>query len=88
MKMIPKETNNVINMKKEYGYYLNRIIDEYERLNSINSFLHKKNLINACEKIIEIYGDFQRATADIHNCFQMKSTKNIRNISNLTKTKI
>lgn len=42
MKMIPKETNNVINIKKEYGYYLNRIIDEYERLNSINSFLNKK----------------------------------------------
>ena len=88
MKMIPKETNNVINMKKEYGYYLNRIIDEYERLNSINSFLHKKNLIKACEKIIEIYGDFQSITADIHNCFQKRSNKKIHNFSNLSKTKI
>ena len=88
MKMIPKETNNVINIKKEYGYYLNRIIDEYERLKSINSFLHRKNLVNACEKIIEIYGDFQRCTADIHNSFQRKTTKNFQNSSNLTKSKI
>ena len=81
-KMIPKETNNVINMKKIYGYYLNRIIDEYERLKSINSFLHKKNIANACEKIIEIYGDFQKGTSDIHNYFQMKS-KNSGNLSNI-----
>ena len=82
MKIIPKETNNVINMKKTYGYYLNRIIDEYERLKSINSFLHKKNLTNACEKIIEIYGDFQKGTSDIHNFFQMKG-KNSENLSNV-----
>ena len=76
MKIIPKETNNVINMKKTYGYYLNRIIDEYERLKSINSFLHKKNLSGACEKLMEIYGDFQKGTADIHNFFQTKSKNN------------
>ena len=76
MKIIPKETNNVINMKKTYGYYLNRIIDEYERLKSINSFLHKKNLSSACEKLMEIYGDFQKGTADIHNFFQTKSKNN------------
>ena len=82
MKIIPKETNNVINMKKAYGYYLNRIIDEYERLKSINSFLHKKNLINACEKLMEIYGDFQKGASDIHNFFQMKN-KNSGNLNNV-----
>ena len=82
MKIIPKETKNVINLKKIYGYYLNRIIDEYERIKSINSFLHKKNLANACEKIIEIYGDFQKGTSDIHNFFRMKN-KNSGNLSNI-----
>lgn len=84
MKIIPKETNNVINMKKNYGYYLNRIIDEYERIKSINSFLHKKNLVNACEKINEIYGDFQKGTADIINFFNMKNkTINFGNVNNI-----
>ena len=80
MKIIPKETNNVINIKKIYGYYLNRIIDEYERLKLINSSLHKKNLLNACDKITEIYGDFQKGTAEIINFFNSKD-KNGPNIN-------
>ena len=86
MKIIPKETNNVINMKKTYGYYLNRIIDEYERIKSINSFLHKKNVVNTCEKITEIYGDFQKGTADIINFFNMKhKSTNTGNVNNIFK---
>ena len=82
MKIIPKETNNVINIKKTYGYYLNRIIEEYERLKLINSHLHRKNLVNACEKLSEIYGDFQKGTSDIINFFTSKD-KNIKNIINV-----
>ena len=82
MKIIPKETKNVINLKKTYGYYLNRIIDEYERLKSINSSLHKKNLVNACEKLTEIYGDFLKGTTDIINFFNMKG-KPAQNIPNI-----
>ena len=82
MKIIPKETNNVIYMKKTYGYYLNRIIEEYERLKIINSHLHRKNLVNACEKLSEIYGDFQKGTSDIINFFISKD-KNIKNIINV-----
>jgi hypothetical protein len=82
MKIIPKETNNVINIKKIYGYYLNRIIDEYERLKLINSSLHKKNLLNACDKITEIYGDFQKGTADIINFFHDKKFENKNNDNN------
>jgi hypothetical protein len=87
MKIIPKETNNVIYLKKTYGYYLNRIIDEYERIKSINSILHKKNLVNACEKITEIYGDFQKGTADIINFFNMKE-KAIQNTANVNNIKV
>ena len=72
-KILPKETNNVINMKKIYGFYLNRIIEEYERIKEINSNMHKKNLIYACEKIVEIYGDFQKGTADIINFFNINN---------------
>ena len=81
-KIIPKETNNVIGLKKIYGYYLNRIIDEYERIKLINSFLHKKNIINACEKITEIYGDFQKGTSEIIIFFNSKNPM-IKNIGNV-----
>ena len=36
MKIIPEETNDVIRLKKIYGYYLNRFIEEFERFKSIN----------------------------------------------------
>lgn len=75
-KILPKETNNVINMKKIYGFYLNRMIEEYERIKAINSDNHKKNLIYACERTIEIYGDFQKGTADIINFFNNNNVKN------------
>ena len=80
MKIIPKETNNVINLKKTYGYYLNRIIDEYERIKLINSSLHKTNLLKACEKITEIYGDFQKGNAEIITFFNTKD-KNMQNVN-------
>ena len=75
-KILPKETINVINMKKIYGFYLNRMIEEYERIKAINSDNHKKNLIYACERTIEIYGDFQKGTADIINFFNNNNVKN------------
>ena len=69
IKILPKDTNNVINMKKSYGFYLNRIIEEYERFREINSDLHKKIMIRTCIKLIEIYGDYQKAITDIMNFF-------------------
>ena len=75
-KIIPKETNNVINLKKVYGYYLNRIIDEYERIRLINSSSHKENLINACTKLTEIYDDFQKGSAEIVSNINKKNKNN------------
>ena len=75
-KILPKETVNVINMKKIYGFYLNRMIEEYERIKAINSENHKKNLIYACERTVEIYGDFQKGTADIINFFSHNNVNN------------
>ena len=69
IKILPKDTNNVKKKKKSYGFYLNRIIDEYERFREINSDLHKKIMIRTCIKLIEIYGDYQKAITDIMNFF-------------------
>jgi len=78
MKIIPKETNNVIGLKKIYGYYLNRIVSEYERIKFINTSYHPKNIVNACEKITEIYADFQKGSSEIISFFN--SNNSIPNI--------
>jgi hypothetical protein len=84
MKIIPKETNNVIGLKKVYGYYLNRIISEYERIKFINTSFHPKNLVNACEKITEIYADFQKGSSEIISFFNSKNSipNNIGSVNN------
>ena len=37
-KMLPKETNNCISAKEIYGFYLKKLINEFERMRKINSF--------------------------------------------------
>ena len=86
MKMLPKETENVIGLKKTYGFYLNRILEEYERIKLINSNNHKKTIIYVCEKIIEIYSDFQKGTVDIINILNNTKFKN-KTIVNEENTK-
>ena len=49
-KMLHKETLQVNYQKVVYGFYLNRIIDEHERMRLINGNYHLKN----CIKMLEI----------------------------------
>ena len=44
-KMLPEETNNVLNMKNLYGAFLNSLIDEYERIRLLNGKKNKENTI-------------------------------------------
>ena len=60
-----KETNNAINIKKEYGYYLNKIITEYERIRDINAIIHKEKVINYCQKQTEINNKFNNILNEI-----------------------
>ena len=74
-------------MKKNYGFYLNRIIEEYERIRAINSNNHKKTIIYVCEKIIEIYGDFQKGIVDIINILNNNNNSINKTIVNEENTK-
>jgi len=55
-KMMPEETNNVLNMKNVYGAYLNSLIDEYERIRLING---KKNKDNTIKLLKALGGNFK-----------------------------
>ena len=63
-KICYKETITIINLRQFYGYFLNRIISEFERIKAINSNLHVKTFSSVCAKLGEIMIDFHKNIAD------------------------
>ena len=53
-----KETNNLIKLKEKYGYYLNRMISEYERNRHINAIENKANAIKFSKKQQQIMSEY------------------------------
>ena len=66
-KMCPKETANSINLKEFYGYYLNRAINEYERMRNLNGILNKDIIITNINKLTQISGQFIGCIAEINS---------------------
>ena len=64
-KMLPRDTNNVINLKYTYGFYLNRMIDEYERIRLLNGVRHKQFVNSFCKKNTDILTDLHVSVADL-----------------------
>ena len=63
-KMLYKETLQVINQKIIYGFYLNRILSEHERMKEINSKLHYKNSVNIIDMMTNKTTEFMSSLAD------------------------
>ena len=64
-KMLPKETQNCINSKEVYGFYLNGLINEFEKMRQINSYFHKKKSCFFCQEQIIICSNYTRILGDI-----------------------
>ena len=60
-----KETNNVIKIKEKYGYYLNRLISEYERMRNINAIENKAKMIQYAKKQQEIFSEYIQIMGEI-----------------------
>ena len=60
-----KETNNVIKLKEKYGYQLNKIIFEYQRLRNINTKENKEKVIQFSQKQSQIVTDHNKIMAEI-----------------------
>ena len=60
-----KETNNVIKQKEKYGYHLNKLISEYQRLRSINTVEHKAKVIQFSQKESEITSNYAKMMGNI-----------------------
>ena len=63
--MLPSETNNVNNIKQMYGYYLNGVNNEFERIEKILSNNHKQNLVENAKKQIGIISELFKSISDI-----------------------
>ena len=57
-KMIPEETKKFNEIKYNYGFYLNSLISEYERLRILNSRRHKDNIQIFAKMLIDIITQF------------------------------
>ena len=63
-KMLYKETLQVNYQKVVYGFYLNKIISEHERMKIINGSHHLKNCIHMFEIVANNCTDFMSSLAD------------------------
>ena len=63
-KMCAKDTDKCIQKKIYYGYYLNQIIEEYERIRNFNGKSYKENQINFCSKLTEILSEFHNQVVE------------------------
>ena len=60
-----KETNHAIILKEKYGYYLNRMISEYERMRNINANENKVKTIFYSQRQQKIMADYNNLMGEI-----------------------
>ena len=63
--MLPKETQNVEHSKEMFAYYLNRVIEEYERAIRINGMNHSRTASIYCQKHMNILVELSKSLGDI-----------------------
>ena len=63
-KMLPNDTKKVNMFKEFYGCFLNSMINEYKRIQALNSRRHRENIIEFSKKEIECFNDFHTKLKD------------------------
>ena len=78
-----KDTNNTIKLKEKYGYHLNKMISEYQRLRHINTIENRKKVIQLSQKQSQISSDYFKSMGDIisimENCAENTNKEQIDN---------
>ena len=64
-KMLPKDTETLKMLKYNYGFYLNRIIEEYQRLRDLNGKNHSFAVSIYCQKHARLFADLQATLGEI-----------------------
>ena len=63
-KICSKDTNTCIQRRIYYGYYLNKAIEEFERVRDLNGNFHKENFMNFCRNLSDIISEFHKSIAE------------------------
>ena len=63
-KICSKDTNICIQRRIYYGYYLNKAIEEFERVRSLNGNFHKETFMNFCRDLADIISEFHKNIAE------------------------
>ena len=82
-KMLYKETNNVIDLKQIYGFYLNRVLSEYIRIRKFNGEGQKQNVMENAKFQSSIISELFKNISDIATCNAKYDIKNIEKELNI-----
>ena len=75
LKMLPKETNNAIKAKEMYGLYLNRALEEYERIRKLNGLWNKNIIQENLLKLMNISSQFHVTVGEINTVLETAALK-------------
>ena len=86
-KMLPRDTKKVDDLRHNYGFYLNSLISEFERIREINAKRHKKYINIFTKNITESLNDFQVYLSDRLSYYDdIKDGENEKEIKNNVNT--
>ena len=66
-KLLPRNTEATLEMKKNYGFYLNKVINEFDRLKVMDKEIIKNNIINSFKSQVDNINKFQGEMKGITN---------------------
>ena len=75
-KICSKDTNTCIQRRIYYGYYLNKAIEEFERVRALNGKFHKENFMNFCRNLCDIISEFHKNIAENLTALFVEDNKN------------
>ena len=79
-KLLPKNTEATLEMKKNYGYYLNRSITEFKRMRDLDKELFKTNIIKCFKTQCDVVKTLQSEINDISSKInELRSKSEIKN---------
>ena len=77
-KMLPNETKRVLSYRNFYAFYLNSVIDEYNRLKELNGERNKNTVRNLCKETINNFSSFNSDLIEIvENQFELDEKDNM-----------
>ena len=74
-KMLDKDTKQNLLLKRNYGYYSIRIIEEYERLMKLIGIIMKDTVMDYCKKETACITELQSGIGDIIMSFHILDSK-------------